>query len=419
VWVFDLRPLSPPLPGVAEVTGDVRSLEDLRKAMSGVDTVFHTVAVLDFARFASAERRERAFAVNVRGVENVVRAAREAGAARLVHTSTNNVTLDGPVIDGDESRPYALAAKDLYTVTKIQGERIALAASGERLLTCAIRPGGIYGPGDPLMFPRLCRQLAKGRYRATIGRGDALSDNTFIANLVDGHIEAARHLLPGSPLAGQAYFITDCQPINYFDFFRPWIEALGYAHPRVRIPAGPLIAGATAWEWIHARVGGPAPALLAMEVRKMVVSHYSRCDKARRDFGWTPKISPAQAFGPCLAYCRELLRDTEIVDRPHWLWWIAILGGMAATGALAISATAYAWWSARVTPWIPRAAIGAVFVWACGLHAWKGLRAVRLAERAGLRETSLAWGWQTLLLGFASLRLLERRAARRGASPRA
>ena len=34
--------------------------------------------------------------------------------------------------------------------------------------------------------------------RVAIGDGSARSDNTFIENLVDGHVEAARHLLPGS-----------------------------------------------------------------------------------------------------------------------------------------------------------------------------------------------------------------------------
>ena len=51
-------------------------------------------------------------------------------------------------------------------------------------------------------------------------------------------------------------------------------------------------------------------------------------------------------------------------------------------------------------------------MWAAALHVYKGFVAVRMAERAGLHETSLAWGWQTFALGFASLSLLEKRLAR-------
>jgi hypothetical protein len=45
------------------------------------------------------------------------------------------------------------------------------------------------------------------------------------------------------------------------------------------------------------------------------------------------------------------------------------------------------------------------------------MKAVRMAERAGLHQTSMAWGWQTLLLGFPSLGLLERRIERATAKP--
>ncbi|MBM4385957.1 MAG: DUF4499 domain-containing protein [Deltaproteobacteria bacterium] len=105
------------------------------------------------------------------------------------------------------------------------------------------------------------------------------------------------------------------------------------------------------------------------------------------------------------------------IERPHAAWWIAILAGMAATGALAISATCYGWFAENVAGWLPRWAIGAIFAWACWLHVKKGLRAVQLAERAGMRESALAWGWQTFLLGFASLGLLERLIAAKQAQP--
>ncbi len=418
VRVLDVREPSPPIAGVDARLGDVARLEDVRKACAGIDTIFHTAAILDWSRWPSPAQRARSVAVNVGGVENLVRAAREAGVARLVHTSTNNVTLDGPVIDGDESRPYAARTRDLYTETKIRGERIALEANGGTLATCALRPGGVYGPEDPTMFPGLLRIVAAGRYLVTFGPRDAQSDNTYVENLVDGELEAARHLLPGSPLAGQAYFITDGQPINYWEFFRPFLASVGARHPRLNLPGGLMHAAITAWEFAHAKLGATAPPLRSLEVRKMAVSHYNRIEKARRDFGWKPKFSPDQARAACIPYLQRLMSEMEAVDRPHWASWVAILAGMTLTGALALSAVAYGWFAANVTDWIPRGAIVAIFVWACWLHVKKGFRAVQLAERAGLRETALAWGWQTFWLGFASLGLLEQRIARREAAAR-
>ncbi len=413
VRVLDVRAPAPAIEGADAVRGDITQLEHVRKACAGIDTIFHTAAILDWSRWPTPAQRARSVAVNVGGVENLVRAAREAGVARLVHTSSNNVTLDGPVIDGDETLPYAARTRDLYTETKIRGERAALEANGEGLATCALRPGGLYGPDDPTMFPGLLRTVAAGLFLVTFGPRDARSDNTYIANLVDAEIEAARHLLPGSPLAGEAYFITDGQPINYWEFFRPFLESVGARRPRLNLPGGLMHAAITLWEFAHAKLGAPAPPLRSLEVRKMAVSHYNRIEKARRDFGWEPKFSPEQARAACLPYLERLMSEIEVVDRPHWAWWVAILAGMALTGTLAFSASAHGWFAANVTAWIPRGAIVATFVWACWLHVRKGLCAVQLAERAGLHATSLAWGWQTFLLGFASLRLLERRIARR------
>jgi deazaflavin-dependent oxidoreductase (nitroreductase family) len=236
-----------------------------------------------------------------------------------------------------------------------------------------------------------------------------MSDNTFIDNLVDGQIEAARHLVPGSPLGGQAYFITDGVPINYFEFFRPIVEGLGFEHPKRRIPAAPLLAFVTVWEFLHATIKIPRPMLTPMELRKIVVSHYNRIDKARRDFGWVPKVSMDDAMARCLEHCRELLAKREGVDRPHWGWWASILGGMTLLGTLTLSPEAHALWSRSVTSWTPRWLLAGVFVWALLLHVYKGMKAVRVAERAGLQRTSMGWGWQTFALGFASLRMLEMR----------
>jgi 3beta-hydroxy-delta5-steroid dehydrogenase/steroid delta-isomerase len=401
------------------VKGDIRRLEDVRKACEGIDTVFHTAAALDFFGFVTQDQRDRSYAVNVKGVENIVDACVGAGVKRLVHTSSNNVTFGDPVLNGDETDPYAPDPKDLYTETKILGEKAAL--EGNRrgsLLTCAVRPGGIYGPGDRLVLPRVVEECASGKFIVTIGDGSALSDNTYIGNLVDGEIEAARHLLPGSALCGEAYFITDGEPINYFDFFRPIVEGMGFDFPKLRLPSWLLYGAMSAWEFLHWAIKIPPPLLTRLEVRKITVSHYSRIDKARRDFGWTPKVSPDVARDESIAYCWELLAKRERVERPHWGWWTAIPFGMGLLGVLAFNADAHALWSEGVTTWTPRWLLQGIFVWAAALHVYKGMKAVRMAERAGLRETSMGWGWQTFVLGFASLSLLEKRIDRMRKSSR-
>ncbi len=413
VRVFDLAPVEFTDERIDGVRGDIRDPSAVRKACEGIDTVFHTVAILDFHRFPDRARREFSEGINVGGVENVVRACREAGVKRLVHTSTNNVTFAGPVIEGDETWPYAEEARDLYTRTKIRGEKLALAANGgDGLLTCAIRPGGIYGPGEDMILGRFTENLAAGRFRAIIGDGTALSDNSYIDNLVEGHVEAALHLVPGSPVCGQAYFVTDGEPINYFEFFRPLVEGLGYRFPTRSVPGAAVAGLMWLWELAGRFVPLPEPPLFSLEVRKLVVSHYSSVERARRDFGWTPKLGTREGVARCIPWARELYAAVERVDRPHWAYWLAIPFGMGLTAVLAFSGDAHALWEANVTTWTPRWLLAGIFVWAAGVHVYKGMKAVRSAERAGLHQTSLSWGWQTFLLGFPSLGLLEKRVER-------
>ena len=412
VRVFDRHTAKTTHERLDVLTGDLRDPAQVRKACDGVDTVFHTAALLCFLRFPTPEEREASFAVNVGGVQHVVRACRDAGVRRLIHTSTNNVTFGGPVIDGDETWPYASSAKDLYTQTKILGEQTVLEANGrDGLLTCAIRPGGIYGPGDVLMLPRLVDQCARGRYVAIVGDGSAKSDNTFIDNLVDAQIEAARHLTPQSPLGGQAYFITDGVSSNAFAFFRPLVEGMGFPFPSRHVPAWPLYAGTWLWELAHRVLRVPPPGLSHLEIRKIAVSHYSGIEKAKRDFDWEPKLSLEEAMARCLPYCKQLLREVELADRPAWYWWLLIPTGMGLTALLALSPAAHGWWSTNITTWTPRWLLAGIFVWAALVHARKGIKAIHLARQAGLEPSARGWGWRTFLLGFPSLGLLEKKIA--------
>jgi nucleoside-diphosphate-sugar epimerase len=68
-----------------------------------------------------------------------------------------------------------------------------------------------------------------------------------------------------------------------------------------------------AWlgELLHVYLGLPAPPLSRLELIKIVVSHYNRIDKAQRDLGWEPPVSPEAAVERCLPYCRELLEGAN------------------------------------------------------------------------------------------------------------
>ena len=60
----------------------------------------------------------------------------------------------------NETHPYATKPMDFYTKTKIEGERVVLEANGAGgVATCALRPSGIFGEGDPLFVPTVIKQV--------------------------------------------------------------------------------------------------------------------------------------------------------------------------------------------------------------------------------------------------------------------
>src|SRR4029079_5204875 len=187
---------------------------------------------------ADGEHRKRSFSVNVTGTENLVRAAQAAGVKRFVYTASNSVVMGGRRISGgDETLPYTERFNDLYTETKVVAERFVLSQNGvDGLLTCSIRPSGIWGRGDQTMFRRVFENVLAGHVKVLVGSRHAKLDNSYVHNLIHGFILAAEHLVPGGTAPGQVSFINDGEPINMFDFSRPVVEACGEPFPTFRVP---------------------------------------------------------------------------------------------------------------------------------------------------------------------------------------
>ncbi|WP_407685605.1 3-beta-hydroxysteroid dehydrogenase [Mycobacterium sp. HUMS_1102779] len=313
---FDRAPSPlPPHPGLDVVEGDITDTTVCAGAIEDIDTVFHTAALIELMGGASVTDayRQRSFAVNVGGTENLVRAGQAAGVKRFVYTSSNSVVMGGQnIAGGDETLPYTARFNDLYTETKVVAERFVLSQNGiDGMLTCAIRPSGIWGRGDQTMFRKLFESVIAGHVKVLIGRKSARLDNSYVHNLIHGFILAAEHLVPGGTAPGQAYFINDDDPINMFEFARPVVEACGQPWPRVRVN-GPMVRAAmTVWQRLHFRFGMPAPLLEPLAVERLYLDNFFSIAKATRDLGYRPKFTTEQALTECLPYYVELFEQMK------------------------------------------------------------------------------------------------------------
>ncbi|MGB5373126.1 MAG: NAD-dependent epimerase/dehydratase family protein [Polyangiales bacterium] len=296
VNVLDKAPEPEAQDGVRWFHGDVRSHSDVLAASHDVDTVFHTAAVIEALTHARRSVSRTIEAINVGGTQNVIRAARQSGVRRLVHTSSIVASFCMDAAGRDESAPYS-TSRDLYTRTKIAGERAVLDANGkDGLLTCAIRPGGIYGPGERLTYGRLVRALRLGVPLVVFGDGHARLDYVYIDNLVDAELRAAERLFEGSPVCGEAYFVSDETPINAGQFSIELVKNMGLDTRLVRVPDPVARAMGVAMERMYQALGVAKPLFTEANVKLCDIDHYFSIDKAKRDLAYRPLVDTEEGL---------------------------------------------------------------------------------------------------------------------------
>ncbi|VAH91381.1 unnamed protein product [Triticum turgidum subsp. durum] len=121
---------------------------------------------------------------------------------------------------------------DSYSETKADAEKLVMRANGRYgLLTCCIRPSSIFGPGDKLLVPSLVAAARAGKSKYIIGDGNNYYDFTYVENVAYGHVCADKTLSSedgANRAAGKAYFVTNVEPIKFWEFMSLILDGLGY-----------------------------------------------------------------------------------------------------------------------------------------------------------------------------------------------
>ena len=251
---------------VGETFVDVGDSAALEREMEGCDAVFHLAALYSFKGDPAEFSR-----VNVDGTRNVLEAARRAGVARVVHTSTCATCgpVEGrPAREDDAPPDWELTVP--YKATKIAAERLALAASRDGLDVVAVNPTTPVGEGDRVPTPtgRMVRGVASGRYRAYLaGTGVNLVD---VRDVARGHLLAFEH-----GRAGERYLLGgEDMPLR--EVFALVAAAAGLRAPRLRVP------------YAVARAGAAVGLLNRHEIALARLPMYFSSEKAQRELGYDP-----------------------------------------------------------------------------------------------------------------------------------
>jgi len=274
------------VPDGAEIfLGDIRQPETLETACEGIETVYHTASVPSITVFWKPF-----YETNVAGTENVINVCLKKHVRKLIYTSSASVCFSCvPQLGVNESEPYPAKFLAHYPRSKAIAEKMVLdqAAKKSGLLVCSLRPHLIIGKHDRHLFPRLFQRAQRNRL-FRVGSGDNMIDIIFVENAAVGHIQAAEALTDeSSPVNGSAYFLSQGQPVNCWDWINEILSMKGL--PKVNRS----ISFRTAWNlgaamelWWKICRFKTEPLMTRFLAAQLGQSHYLDISKARRDFGY-------------------------------------------------------------------------------------------------------------------------------------
>ena len=273
---FERSPL--PAKGVIAFDGDLMDAASVRRAVDGVEVVYHIAAT-----YREAGQPDSAYrAINVEGTRNILEAAKAAQVRRVVHCSTGGVHghIENP--PANEDAPFNPG--DVYQDTKLAAEQLARefgAANG--LDVVVARPIGIYGPGDR-RFLTMFRGLARGRF-PMIGNGQAFYHLTFIDDLVAGFRLCGT--VPAA--AGRTYILAGPRFTTLEQLVQLVANELRVAPPRVHLPVWPFYTAGLLCELVC------VPLRIEPPIYRRRVDFYTKSrafdtTRARSELGYAPKV---------------------------------------------------------------------------------------------------------------------------------
>ena len=295
VSVFDVRETTPRNDKISFFQGDICSLSDLQTALQDCSVVFHCASPPP-----SLGNRDLFYRVNVTGTNTLIEACKLCGVKKLVLTSSASVVYNGvDLYDGNETLPYATNPIDYYTETKAIQEQAVLNANSSELMTCAIRPHGIFGPGDQQCIPGIVAAARAGKTKFKIGDGSNLVDFTYVRNVTYGLILAAESLRIDSPSCGSVYNVTNASPILFWEFMSRVLRGLHYPAPTRSLPY--KFVYFIAWItqlfcWVLSPFKKITPTLTPFKVALAGTSHYYSCTKAKFEIGYIPIYTMDEAI---------------------------------------------------------------------------------------------------------------------------
>jgi UDP-N-acetylglucosamine/UDP-N-acetyl-alpha-D-glucosaminouronate 4-epimerase len=272
--------LAPVRERIELLEGSVTDPKLCRRAARGAECILHQAAFTSVAR--SINEPLAAHAANVTGTVNVLVAAREMGARRVVFAGSTAVYGDQAALPNSESMlPRPLSP---YAATKLAGEDYCQAFYASLALeTVVLRYFNVFGPRqDPTseyaaVIPKFVLAALRLEPPTIYGDGQQTRDFTFVGDVVHANLLAAR--APGGRVAGRVFNVGTGRQVSINALWDQIQDLVGVRLPALHVPARPG------------------------EVRDSCAS----IERAKDHLGYEPRVELDEALRRTVAFYRERL----------------------------------------------------------------------------------------------------------------
>lgn len=220
--------------GVEFQLGDVSDPAAVRRAVEGVEVIFHQAALASVP--LSVKDPVAVHTACVTGTVTVLDAARQSGVRRVVYAGSSSAYGNDPVMPKRESQlPQVLSP---YAAAKLAGELYCESfAAVYSLETVRLRYFNIFGerqdPASPYsaVIPLFVSALLQSRRPTIFGNGSQSRDFVYVGNAVHANLLAAR----ADNVSGKVFNVACGQSLSVSDLLRMICE-------RLRVPFDPIFA---------------------------------------------------------------------------------------------------------------------------------------------------------------------------------
>ena len=265
------------------VTGDLRDPASLGRAMKGVGRVFHVAA--DYRLWA--KRSQDIYDSNVGGTKNLLAAAKAAGVAQLIYTSTvATIAVDRPALPNEFTDAKLEEMIGHYKRSKWMAEQEALKAAKEGLPVTVAMPTTPVGPWDwkPTPTGKIILDFLNGKMPGYVETG---------LNFVGVEECAAGHLLVAERGKIGERYLLGSENLTLKQLLDTLAKITGLSAPGMKIPHG-VALGVAYLESTLSRLVGREPQIPVEGVKIAQHNMFVDASRAQKELGFqTAAVSAA------------------------------------------------------------------------------------------------------------------------------